>query len=50
VVATLRAAGPAAASPFTATEGPPVAFLLWTVAWFALMIGLTLWSFQRREL
>jgi ABC-type transport system involved in multi-copper enzyme maturation permease subunit len=51
VVATLRAAGPAAAgNPFGATDAPAPAFLAWTVVWFALMIGLTLWSFQRREI
>lgn len=51
VVASLRAAGAVAAgNPFGATDGPAPAFLAWTVGWFALMIGLTLWSFQRREL
>lgn len=51
VVASLRAAGTlSAGNPFGATDGPAPAFLAWTVAWFALMIGLTLWSFQRREI
>ena len=51
VVATLRAAGRAGAgNPFAATDPPPPAFLAWTVIWFALMIGLTLWSFQSREI
>jgi ABC-type transport system involved in multi-copper enzyme maturation permease subunit len=51
VVASLRAAGTVAAgNPFGATDGPAPAFLAWTVAWFALMLGLTLWSFQRREI
>jgi ABC-type transport system involved in multi-copper enzyme maturation permease subunit len=51
VVASLRAAGPVASgNPFGATDGPAPAFLAWTVGWFALVIGLTLWSFQRREL
>ena len=51
VVASLRAAGAVAAgNPFGATDGPAPAFLAWTVAWFALMLGLTLWSFQRREI
>lgn len=51
VVATVRAAGRVgSANPFSATDPPPPAFLAWTVIWFALMIGLTLWSFQRREL
>jgi ABC-2 type transport system permease protein len=51
VVASLRAAGAVAAgNPFGATDGPAPAFLGWTVLWFALMVGLTLWSFQRREI
>ena len=51
VVASLRAAGRlSAGNPFSATDAPAPAFLAWTVFWFALMIGLTLWSFQRREL
>ena len=50
VVASLRAAGRlSAGNPFSATDAPAPAFLAWTVFWFALMIGLTLWSFQRRE-
>jgi ABC-type transport system involved in multi-copper enzyme maturation permease subunit len=51
VVATLRATGPlGGASPFSATDAPAPAFLVWTVVWFAAMIGLTLWSFRTREL
>ncbi len=51
VIAAMRAAGRAAGgNPFGATDPPAPAFLAWTVIWFALMIGLTLWSFQRREL
>ncbi len=51
VIAAIRTAGPFAASnPFAATEGPAPAFLVWTVLWFALMIGLTLWSFRLREI
>jgi len=51
VVATVRATGKlGAGNPFSATDPPPPAFLAWTVIWLALMIGLTLWSFQRREI
>lgn len=51
VVAGLRAAGPLnAANPFAVADGPAVPFLLWTVVWFLAMIGLTLWSFNRREI
>jgi ABC-type transport system involved in multi-copper enzyme maturation permease subunit len=51
IVAGFRTAGRAlAANPFAATDPPPPAFLLWVVAWLALMVGLTIWSFRRREL
>jgi ABC-type transport system involved in multi-copper enzyme maturation permease subunit len=51
VVTAVRAAGRfGAGNPFSATDGPAPAFLAWTVIWFVLMIGLTLWSFQRREI
>jgi ABC-type transport system involved in multi-copper enzyme maturation permease subunit len=50
VIAALRASGTGGGNPFGATEGPAPAFLVWTVGWFVVMIGLTLWSFQRREL
>ena len=51
VIATMRAAGRAAGgNPFAALDAPAPAFLAWTVVWFALVIGLTLWSFQRREI
>jgi len=51
LVATYRAAGSAiAAVPFAATDGPPPAFLVWVAVWFACVIGLTLWSFRRREI
>jgi len=51
IVAGFRAAGRGlAANPFAATDPPPAAFLLWVAAWLALMVGLTIWSFRRREL
>lgn len=51
IVAGLRAAGPLnAANPFAVSDGPAVPFLLWTALWFAAVIGLTLWSFRRREI
>jgi ABC-type transport system involved in multi-copper enzyme maturation permease subunit len=51
VVAGLRAAGAVtSANPFSATEAPAAAFLAWSVIWFAIMLGLALWSFRRREL
>jgi ABC-type transport system involved in multi-copper enzyme maturation permease subunit len=50
VIAGLRATGTAAAAnPFSATDPPAPAFLAWTVVWFVVVIGLTLWSFGHRE-
>jgi ABC-type transport system involved in multi-copper enzyme maturation permease subunit len=50
-LATMRAAGAAArANPFFAADPPPILFLLWVVVWFALMLGLSILSFRRREI
>ncbi len=37
-------------NPFFVTSGPTWAYLLWVAAWFALMLGAGLVSFQQREL
>ena len=51
VLATLRAAGTIGrANPFSAVDPPPVEFLLWVVAWFAIMLALSVWSFRTREI
>jgi len=50
-IAALKALGTAGrASPFAATDPPPVSFLLWVVVWFAVVLGLSVWSFRRREI
>jgi len=50
-LATMRAAGAAArANPFFAADPPPILFLLWVIVWFALMLGLSIWSFRTREI
>ncbi len=50
-LAALRAAGTfGRANPFAAVDPPPVFFLLWVVVWFALVLGLSMWSFRRREI
>ena len=50
-LATMRAAGAAArANPFFAADPPPILFLVWVVVWFALMLGLSILSFRRREI
>jgi ABC-type transport system involved in multi-copper enzyme maturation permease subunit len=40
----------AAANPFYAASAPSLAYLGWTAAWIAGLLGLTIWSFRRREL
>lgn len=51
ILATLRAAGTVGrANPFAAVDPPPIEFLAWVVVWFAMMLGLSIWSFRTREL
>jgi ABC-type transport system involved in multi-copper enzyme maturation permease subunit len=50
-LAAMRAAGVAArANPFLAVDPPPFTFLTWVVVWFALVLGLSVWSFRTREI
>jgi ABC-type transport system involved in multi-copper enzyme maturation permease subunit len=50
-LATLRAAGTVArANPFAQVDPPPISYLAWVVLWFALMLGLSIWSFRTREI
>lgn len=45
------AVGPIAeANPFYASAAPPLAFVVWSVAWVAVVLGLAIWSLNRREL
>ena len=51
VLVTLRAAGTIGrANPFAAVDPPPIEFLAWVVVWFAIMLGLSIWSFRTREI
>ena len=51
VLVTLRAAGTVGrANPFAAVDPPPIEFLAWVVVWFAIMLGLSIWSFRTREI
>jgi ABC-type transport system involved in multi-copper enzyme maturation permease subunit len=51
VLAQLRAAGTIGrANPFAQVDPPPAGFLLWVVVWFALMLGMSIWSFRTREI
>jgi ABC-type transport system involved in multi-copper enzyme maturation permease subunit len=50
-IAALKALGTAGrASPFAATDPPPVSYLLWVAVWFAIVLGLSILSFRRREI
>ncbi|TMD27061.1 MAG: ABC transporter permease [Chloroflexi bacterium] len=50
-LATMRALGTAArANPFVAVDPLPLAFVGWVVVWFALVLGLSILSFRRREI
>ncbi len=40
----------AAANPFYAAGPPPLPFVIWSVAWIALVLGLSSWWFERRDL
>src|SRR5881398_8716 len=51
VVAAQQQAGPAvAANPFFAAEPPPAAYVIWAVAWIAVMLALAIYSFRSREI
>ena len=38
------------ANPFYAAAPPPLPFVVWSVAWIALVLGLSSWWFERRDL
>src|SRR5438876_10088556 len=47
----MRALGTAGrANPFAATDPPPLSFLAWVIAWFAIVLTLSVVSFRRREI
>ena len=51
LIVAMRALGTAGrANPFAATDPPPVDFLVWVVAWFAIVLGLSMLSFRTREI
>lgn len=51
ILEAMRQAGrAAAANPFFAPDAPPPAYLAWTAAWVALVLGAAVWSFSRREI
>jgi ABC-type transport system involved in multi-copper enzyme maturation permease subunit len=38
------------ANPFYAAAPPPLAFVIWSVAWIGLVLGVAAWWFERRDL
>jgi ABC-2 type transport system permease protein len=50
----ISAAGPARivfeVSPFYAADPPPLEWVAWAVLWVVIVLGLAVWSFNRREL
>jgi ABC-type transport system involved in multi-copper enzyme maturation permease subunit len=50
LLAAGRAPEIADANPFYASAAPPVAFLIWSVAWVGLVLGVAAWWFERRDL
>ena len=50
VLGATRFGAAADANPFYAASPPPVGFVAWSVVWVALVIGLAVWSMDRREI
>jgi ABC-type transport system involved in multi-copper enzyme maturation permease subunit len=50
LLAAGRAPDIADANPFYASAPPPIAFVVWSVAWVAIVLGVTAWRFERRDL
>ncbi len=38
-----------AGNPFFVQSPPSIAFMIWTVCWVALIVGLAVWNFRRKE-
>ena len=36
-------------NPFFAADPPEPLYVAWTIAWIALLLGIAVWSFGRRE-
>jgi ABC-type transport system involved in multi-copper enzyme maturation permease subunit len=50
LVAAGRAPNIVEANPFYAATPPPLPFVIWSIAWMALVLGLATWWFARRDL
>jgi ABC-type transport system involved in multi-copper enzyme maturation permease subunit len=40
----------AEANPFFAASPPPIEFVVWSVVWIAIVLGIAAWSLERREI
>ena len=50
VLGATRFGAAADANPFFASSPPPVEFVAWSVIWIAAVVGLAVWSLNRREI
>jgi ABC-type transport system involved in multi-copper enzyme maturation permease subunit len=50
VLGATRFGAAADANPFFASSPPPVEFIVWSVIWIAAVVGLAVWSLNRREI
>jgi ABC-type transport system involved in multi-copper enzyme maturation permease subunit len=50
LLAAGRAPHLADANPFYAAAPPPLPFVIWSILWIALVLGLASWRFERRDL
>jgi ABC-type transport system involved in multi-copper enzyme maturation permease subunit len=50
VLGATRFGAAADANPFYAGAPPPLEFIVWSVAWIAAVVGLAVWSLDRREI
>jgi ABC-type transport system involved in multi-copper enzyme maturation permease subunit len=50
MIAAGEAGSLAEANPFYATEPPPLAFIVWSVLWVAIVLGAATWWFEHRDL
>jgi ABC-type transport system involved in multi-copper enzyme maturation permease subunit len=50
LIVTQQGSRAAAGNPFFAPTAAPVAYVLWAIGWMIVVLGVAVWSFQRREL
>ena len=50
LIAAGREPALANANPFYAATPPPLPFVVWSVAWIAIVLGAATWAFERRDL